>query len=389
MGIMSNTVTICQFRVKGELEALHGAFATAHELLTDQGFQPIDESAEELSSGWVQLDDPKANTFSDPSTCWRDGYLVFSLRRDQRKIPTALLKEQVDKACEAFLAEHPNLHRVSKEKRNEIKDAVRLKLLAKALPDPKVYDVVWNTETGILTFSTVSPKVVEILEDHFKRTFDGLRLAPIIPYHRAHDLLSGHYFVALEQANKAGGDNYLELLKENEWIGRDLLYWLFYQTLNGDSEYRVSADGPKVNGEQFIGYINDKVVLVGDGEGGRQMITVSGPQDRFNEVRSALQGRKAICEATIHLEMPEESYCLTLKGGEFHFTGFSTPAVKLEKDNTVDERLEREAVFFERMALLDTGLQLFNSLFRAFLHVRLGLEWGVIQRDIAEWVESA
>lgn len=159
--------------------------------------------------------------------------------------------------------------------------------------------------------------------------------------------------------------------------------------MNGDSEYRISVDGPKLIGEQFIGYVNDKVVLVGDGEGGRQMITVSGPQDRFNEVRSALQGRKAICEATIHLEMPEESYCLTLKGGEFHFTGFSTPAVKIEKDITVDERLEREAVFFERMALLETGLQLFHSLFQSFLHVRLGAEWGGVEREIVEWVEAA
>lgn len=161
MGIMSNTVTICQFKVNGVLLHDYPLSEIADELLTRQGFQPIDESAEEISSGWVQLDDPKANAFV-PSTCWRDGYLVFSLRRDQRKIPTALLKEQVDKACAAFLAEHPNLHRVSKDKRNEIKEAVRLKLLAKALPDPKVYDVVWNTETGILTFSTVSPKVVEL-----------------------------------------------------------------------------------------------------------------------------------------------------------------------------------------------------------------------------------
>ena len=60
--------------------------------------------------------------------------------------------------------------------------------------------------------------------------------------------------------------------------------------------------------------------------------------------------------------------------------------MKIENDNTTNERLEREAVFFERMALIEKGLQLFDSLFVTFLQVRLNLQWSGVERLIAAWV---
>jgi len=384
MGILSNTVNICHFRVMGEWASDLDFYFEAPQLLTHNRFNSIDDTTDELSLGWVHLDDPKANNFNPPH-CWRDHYLMFSLRRDQRKIPAALLKEHMEKAQDKFLAENPGYTRVPKLKKEEIKEAVRLKLLAKTLPDPKTYDVVWDTQRNLVTFTTLSQKTVELFQDHFKKTFEGLRLVAFHPYERGMLCLDSNGQLLLRQANKAGGDSYLELIQENQWIGKDFLLWLLYQTMNKASEYRVNQNGPTLKGEQFVAYINDKVVLTGEGEGGTQMITVNGPQDRFIEVKSAL-GSKSITEATIHLEAADESWCLTLKGGIFHFASFSSPAVKIEKDNTVDEQTEREAVFFERMALLEKGLQLFDSLFHTFLNARLGGDWGFISTGINEWV---
>jgi len=388
MGILANTVSICHFQVRGEL-AKGDLYENAAQLLALRAFTPIDDSLEELSTGWVQLEDPKEHAFADASACWRDRYLTFSLRRDQRKVPAALLKEHLDKACELFLAENLNFTRVPKQRKEELKEQTRLKLLAKTLPDPKVYDLVWDTERNIVTFTTFSPKIVEILEDLFKQTFEGLRLTALHPYERAMSVLPDPYRPLLTLANKASGDNYLELIQENKWIGMDFLQFLLYQTMNSDSEYRVNQPGPEKRGTQFVAYINDKVVLVGSGENGKQMVTINGPQDRFSEVKNALHGTKKITEATIHLETGDDHYCLTLKGEAFHFASFTTPAVKIEKDNTTDEQMEREAVFFERMALLEKGLQLFNSLFAAFLVERLGPEWYQFEGVIGEWLEAA
>lgn len=386
MGILANTVSICHFRVQGELanELDFTDFTSeAARLLALNSFTSIDETTDELSLGWVHLDDPKAHNFP-PDACWREQYLIFSLRRDQRKIPAALLKEHLEKAQDLFLAENPGYTRVPKQKKEELKESVRLKLLTKTLPTPATYDVVWDTQNNLVTFTTLSPKTVEIFQDHFKKTFEGLRLTALHPYERGMSVLDSNGQRLLAQANKAGGDSYLELIQENQWIGTDFLSWLLYQTLNGNSEYQVNQSGPERLGTQFVGYINDRVVLVGEGEGGTQMITVNGPQDRFNEVKSALQGSKRIAEATIHIET-EEKWCLTLKGNVFHFGSFSSPAVKIEKDNTVDEHMEREAVFFERMLLLEKGLQLFDSLFSTFLKVRLGSEWPFREVEIFEW----
>ena len=189
-------------------------------------------------------------------------------------------------------------------------------------------------------------------------------------------------------ANQAGTEAILDLIKSNRWLGCDFLLWLMYQTMNASSEYRVNQKGLAAEGEPFVAYLNDRLVLQGGGESGVQKITVAGPQDHFSEVRAALHIGKQITEATIHLEKDEHTWRMTLKGEMFHFGSFKSPAVKLEKDNTVDAMSEREAVFYERMYLLEQGLQLFDSLFAAFLAERLGEDWGGKESRIREWLGS-
>ena len=57
MSILSNTVSICQFHVAGNTPA-GDLFEWAAERLSRNGFQPIDQTSEESSSGWVHIDDP-------------------------------------------------------------------------------------------------------------------------------------------------------------------------------------------------------------------------------------------------------------------------------------------------------------------------------------------
>lgn len=385
MGILSNTVSICQFRVAGELPA-GDLFPWIAERLARQGFQPIDQGAAELSTGWVHLDDHKQSSFSFPAAFWRDHYLTFTLRRDQRRLPSALLKAYQQVAEHEFLAANPGLSRVPKPKREELREAVRCALLAKTLPVPSTYDAVWDTRSGVVTFTSLSPKNVELFETHFKKSFDGLRLQAIHPFARAAAVLDGPQQQALERANQATSEAALDLIKSNQWLGWDFLLWLMYRTMAESSEYRVGRPGPMVAGEPFVAYLNDRLVLCCAGENGVQKITVAGPQDHFSEVRTALQNNKRITEATLYLEKDEHAWKLTLKGELFQFGSFKAPAVTLEKDNTVDEVSEREAVFFERMAVLEQGLQLFDSLYAIFLAIRLGPEWGAEEARISSWL---
>jgi hypothetical protein len=387
MGLLSASLSLSPFQVLGEFPG-NDLFEWAGQRLSDNRFRPIDQSSDELSVGWVHLDDFRLGRFDTPEVFWRDHYLVFSLRRDQRRIPAALAKSHLQKAEEDFLSAHPGLHRVPKAKREELRDAVRGALFARVLPTPTVTDIVWDTRSGRLWHTTLGTKMAELFENLFKQTFDGLRLVPVHPLAKGRQVLSEDLLPALEQANRAKSDEVLDLIRENHWLGWDFFRWLMFQTMNESSEYTVNQPGPALAGDSFVAYIDDRLVLQGEGEGGVQKITVAGPQDSFGEVRTALQSGKQVVEAALYLEQQENLWKMALRGEMFHFAGFKTPGVKVERvapDNESDERI---GAFLEKMALLEKGFQLFDSLFSRFLHDRLGPDWSTLEGHIREWLEG-
>ncbi len=387
MGILSNTVSICHFEVAGDLPPTD-FFHWVSEQLASRGFTPIDQGIAELSVGWVQVDDHRESAFTVPSAFWRDHYLVFTLRQDRRNIPSVLLRSHLQLEEREFLAANPGYTRVSKQKREELREIVKSRLLARILPVPSTYDAVWDTASNILTLATVSAKAAEQFETLFKKTFEGLRLIAIPPYSRAELMIAAELKPALARENKANSDAVLDLIKSNQWLGWDFLLWMLYQTMNESSEYRISQPGPAVGGEPFVAYLNDRMVLCGSGENGVQKFTASGPMEQFGEVRTALRSGKRITEASIYLEKGEHLWKMTLKGEQFHFASFKSPQVKEERDNTVEGASEREAVFYERMYVLELGLQLFDSLFSTFLTRRLGVEWEGELQKIDAWLQE-
>jgi hypothetical protein len=278
--------------------------------------------------------------------------------------------------------------RVPKQKREELSEAMRAALFAKTLPVPSTYDVVWDTHSGLVTFASLSPKVIELFENHFKNTFDRLRLLMLHPFSRAERVLRNDLKPDLLKANRASTGDVLSLIHDNQWLGWDFLLWLAYKTMNQSSEYAVNQPGPAQEGTPFVAYLNDRLVLLGEGDGGVQKISVVGSQDKFSEVRTALKNGKQITEATLYLEMEEHQWKITLRALMFHFASFKSPSIKLEKDNITDEADEREAAFYERMYVLEEGLQLFDSLYAAFLEIRLGKSWTDEEKNIRQWLES-
>jgi hypothetical protein len=374
MGLLSNTVSICQFNIVGDMPT-ENFIEWAGRCLAGHAFQSIEGGSEEQSVGWVHLDDFEACDFEAPDAYARDHYLTFSLRRDRRRIPAGMLKAHMERAEQKFLAEHPGLQRVPKNKREELREAVRGTLLSRTLPSPAIFDAVWDTRNGRLTLATLNSQVIEMFENLFKTSFEGLRLVAVHPMARATSVLGEERKQALQQLNRAVNDTVLDQIKDNLWLGWDFLRWLVDRTLNSGAEYRVNQSGPALDGEGFVAYLNDRLVLTGGHEEGTQKITVAGPQDHFDEALAALDTGKDIAEGTLYLEKGEQQWKMTLKGELFQFGSYRCPAVKLEKDALTDRDSERLAVFFERMYVLEEGLQLFDSLLCAFLEERLADDW--------------
>ena len=387
MGILFNTVSLCQFRVVGD-QPKEDIYQWVSARLAKNGFRSIDQTIDQASSGWVHLDDSSGNSFNTPRAFWRDHYLAFTLRRDQRRVPSVIFRTYLKKAESEFLAAHPGMRRVPKQKREELSQAVLAALYAKTLPVPSTYDAVWDTRSGLVTFTSLSSKAIELFENHFKNSFDGLRLLMLHPFSRAERVLKDKLRPIFLKANRATTGDALNLIQDNQWLGWDFLLWLTYQTTNQTSEYSINQAGPGEEGETFVAYLNDRLVLLGGGEGSVQKVSVVGSQEEFSEVRAALKSGKQITEATLTFEKEENQWKMTLRSLMFHFASFKSPSIQIEKDNTVHEADEKEAAFYERMSLLEEGLQLFDSLYATFLEKRLGKTWADEEKSIRKWLAS-
>lgn len=388
MGVYANTVSITQFTITGDLPK-NDEFQWFSQKLAGKAFQSIENSSDELSEGWTLVDRPDDPVFEVPSGFWRDNYLVFSLRRDQRKIPAAVLKSHAGREEGAFLAQHPNLRRTPKNKRAEIKEQVHLRLMSRCLPVPAMVDVVWDQKSGILTLFSMGSKVIERFEDIFRKAFEGLHPLAIHPFARARMLLEGQLLDSLEKANQANSDSAVAMIRDNQWLGWEFMLWLLQRGLGGEGDFSICRPGHFSADERFSAWIDDRIQLQGGGEeGGIQKVSVSGSQDSYLEAISALKGGKKITSATICMEKDENLWKLTLKGETFGFAGFKCPQVRIERDATVEEMSERESAFYERMFLLEQGIQLFDSLFTAFLKERLSDAWTARLVTIQQWLDG-
>ena len=386
MGLLSNTVSISQFDVVGDFPAQDLASWIGEQLIKHP-FESIENSAEELSIGWVELDDFQNSEFSSPCTWWREDYVTFTLRRDQRRLPAPLVKGELQREQRRFLAENPTYNRVPKDKNEELKELVRSRLLVRVLPSPTLYDVVWNARSQRLTLANLSIRVIDDLTELFQKTFTGLRLVSVHPMERARTVVPPALRAALTAVDHAPDAAVLEQIQENRWLGSEFMQWLMYRTTNGGANYAVSCAGPAATSENFSAFLDDRLLLMGNGNEGAQKVTVVGPQDNFVEVCAALRQGKEIAEATIHFEKLENQWRLTLKGELFQFGSFKCPSVRIEKGAEIED--EQQSIFYERMHVLDEGLQLFDSLLAAFLQQRLGDDWSGECQRMSEWLNKS
>ncbi len=388
MGILSNTVSLAQYRAKGTPPKTDLA-AWAGERLAAGGFRSIEETTEELSQGWVHLDDFTRSSFDEERAWRRENYLSFTLRRDRRRVPAIILRAHLARAREEFLAANPGYSHLPRDKKEDLRDAHRSRLLARTLPSPSTADVVWDTRSGLVTFAGLGAPMLTAFEELFETTFTGLRLVPEHPFARAEAILPKESRQSLYDADMAGTEAVLERIEKNRWLGWDFLEWVLYRTMKSTAEYAVSRPGPLPRGAGFTAFIDERIVLLREEEDSPQKVTVLGPQSNYGEALASLASGKRISEANLHFQVEELRWSMTLRGERFHLASFKAPPVTVEKDNLTDAADEKEAVFYERMLLIEQGIQLLHSLYGEFLDRRLGGNWKRTAGKIKAWREGA
>lgn len=168
MGLLSGAASFTRFSVEGDLPEHFWDFVA--ERLAAHSFKDIDDTMDEYSIGWVSVADMFDADFAYSSYAAGD-YVVLTMRTDERKVSSAVLKKYTMKE-EARIKREKEIPRLSRSARLEIKERVRAELLRKSAPIPATYDLCWNlSESNMLFFST-SNKAIALLEDLFKETFE-------------------------------------------------------------------------------------------------------------------------------------------------------------------------------------------------------------------------
>ena len=381
--------SITQMQVTGEIPA--DRLTWLSEKLTANAFQSIEETLDEASMGWVQTENIDDSTFESPIAYARDHYALFTLRSDQRRVATPILRTHVIREEKKYLSENPNLRRVPKAVKEEINERVKLKLLAKTQPMPTFIDIAWDLDSGVVSVFSASTAAIDKFETVFRKSFEGLHLTLIHPLARAKGVVVRNYGLleALVAADQSGSDDVTAQIKGNSWIGHDFLLWLLHRGIEITQDHTVNLPGHNKSGIKFGAWIDEKIEMAGSGGGGEaQRVMVNGSQDCYREVKSALTMGKQVTSATIYLEMAENQWKITLDSLFFTFKSFRSPGIQVEKDTPVDEMSAIEAVFFEKIYLIESGLQCFDSLLLEFLIVRLGTTWNDTLADIQAWAET-
>jgi len=185
MGLLNGTASFVRFSVQGELP--ENSWDYIAEKVHLFSFKDIDDTYDESSLGWVSLMSMFDSEFRYGSYA-NGNFVTLSLRFDERKVSSAILKKFVQKEEERIKREK-QIPKISRTLRVEIKERIHTELMRKAIPLPSVFDLSWNLADATLLFFTTNKKAHTLLEDFFKQSF-GLTLMQQVPYTTAEHLLN-------------------------------------------------------------------------------------------------------------------------------------------------------------------------------------------------------
>ena len=200
MGLLSASSSFTRYRIIEEVPA--SLYREVPERLLRNAFRDIDDTADERSFGWVSFEN-----WLNPS--WREAppekadFFAFTMRLDTRRVAPAVFKKHFQLAIDAYKESLEEGKRfVSKDRKKELKEQTRLKLMARALPVPAVFDAAWNRRTNRLWLATTNTKVRGLFEDLFTLTFD-LHLEPLNPFFLGVSLLGEKAWDDLSEVDAA------------------------------------------------------------------------------------------------------------------------------------------------------------------------------------------
>jgi DNA recombination-dependent growth factor C len=123
-------------------------------------------------------------------------FIALSLRIDTRRVPSHVLRHYCLKAEQERKAALGKDF-LSKADRQDIRDMVTSQLLKRAIPNSRTFDMIWNTKTRQILFSSTNGSICLEFQELFKKTFDQ-NMVQLFPYILAQSMLTDDEKLTLE-----------------------------------------------------------------------------------------------------------------------------------------------------------------------------------------------
>jgi hypothetical protein len=159
-------------------------------------------------------------------------------------------------------------------------------------------------------------------------------------------------------------------------LGQEFLTWLWYIC---ETRPEAFADA---DGQPFTVAMERRIVVQG-GEGeSLETTSVAGALSQLREARLGLSMGKKVTRAQLRIEDSQALvWQVTLNAGDLAPTSFRAPPLDRE-----DSDHDPDALFLEKMYLVESGLQKLDATYRAFLALRLSSRWPEEVRAVARWM---
>jgi hypothetical protein len=158
-------------------------------------------------------------------------------------------------------------------------------------------------------------------------------------------------------------------------LGQEFLTWLWFRSATGS----IFNDG---KGRPFNVSMEQRIVVQG-GEGDHvETASVSGIDSELREARMGLTTGKKVTRAQIRLERDPEEWQVTLKAADFALGSLKTPKV----ENPAKDDLDPDALLLEKVALIESCLELLDCVYKNFLDIRLSDGWKDEVKQLNAWM---
>lgn len=290
------------------------AFSPSTDNLLKAAFISIDDTADVMSRGFVNIDDYLDNKFAK-SPPQKGRFIAFSLRIDTRRVPGPVIAKHFQTALEQEKADTGKKF-ITKNRKTEIKDQIRLRLLARAEPIPAVHDVVVDPVSCTVYLCSASKSVKEAFEDTWSLFFND---------------------TLIEQTPAAFVDDMYA-------TAQDFLTAMF------NADYSIS-------GVTFS--VPNKAVLTSEAD--KSIMTLEAPESLELPSLSAPMTDAKVAKATVLMIVGDNDFTLTIRAADFGISGLKTPLVEKAKGSD-----DPDAAFLEKMFLVHEGIDALHQGFRIF-----------------------